>query len=189
MNIIEQLIKLALNDKLAQCDIAGNQRVFESSAPVGYTRMTLTNDSDTLIINDRLYDYGYMFTCGIVKLTRALICGDENLTGFISLCEMLEERFDGHLSHEYKEYLSNRLKYLRTIDRLELNDTDDTVIHLEYADFNDLKTGEYHLRDGFTYDNGSVQFDDVLKGMNVIKMTFSNVVNVDHVSFSSNDPH
>ena len=118
MNLIEQLINLALNDELAKRYLADSQRIIVSHTPLNFTRMTITNDVDKVRVNTCMYT----FTGPIITLTRSLINGEENLKGFIELTESLKDRFtDDHLEHGWNVYLADRLKYLRTVERLELN--------------------------------------------------------------------
>lgn len=175
MKLIKQLIELALNDELAQRDIADCHRVVTSRNNSGYVRVLLTSN-DVMEHSD-----GYYFTGPMVTLTRDIIKGDQNLAGYMGLTNLLHRRFT--LPVDFDEELSAELKALRTPDRLEstpYNPTPNAI--LPHADFDTLQNGVYYINGHFTHKNGSVEFDQYTTGP--ITMIFTSMGDTESVVFS-----
>lgn len=177
MTLIKQLIELALNDELAQRDIAELQRVSVSANKLGFVRSYVTD-------HERYTDVDgiHLFTGPMVTMTRAIINGDENVMGYIDLCASLNHRFT--LPVDFNEELSAELKALRTPDRLEStphNPTPNAI--LPHADFNTLQNGTYCINEAFTHKNGSVEFDQYITGPTM--MTFISMGNSESVVFTN----
>lgn len=173
MKLIKQLIALALNDELAQRDIAELQRVSVSANKLGFVRSYVTD-------HERYTDVDgiYLFTGPMVATTRDILNGDQNVMGYIDLCASLNHRFD--LPIDFNEELSAELKALRTPDRLE--STPNAI--LPHADFNTLQNGTYCINESFTYTNGSCEFDQYITGPTM--MTFTSMGNSESVVFANN---
>lgn len=160
MDIIEQLINLAMNDKLdLKTSTLNRLRISLDVSSKGFIRST-TGNNDTLE-----YCGSYFYTSEQVQVMRDTINGDHDEQGYMMICKLLADRFDQYLPTGFARYLKNRLLELRTVERLEPSEPITPMIH--EADFNTLQSGVYMLSSQFKYTNGSYEFDQYLKGRKV----------------------